>query len=95
MEFIINLCPQTSDKIISVIMMHKDSTVYMCVYCVSSPLGTGTFGRVILVRDVPSAKYYALKVMNISEVIKLRQVQHVNSEKEILASISHPFIVNL
>ena len=46
-------------------------------------------------RDVPTDKYYALKVMNISEVIKLRQVQHVNNEKEILAAISHPFIVNL
>ena len=86
---------------------HKDSAVYVCVctmcdhrycdvyYLWCNCIGTGTFGRVILVRDVPSGKYYALKVMNISEVIRLRQVQHVNSEKEILASISHPFIVNL
>lgn len=70
-----------------------DNVNYVYIVLLSS--GTGTFGRVILVRDVPTNKYYALKVMNITEVIKLRQVQHVNSEKEILASISHPFIVNL
>ena len=33
--------------------------------------------------------------MTISEVIRLRQVEHVNSEKTILAVISHPFIVNM
>ena len=66
-----------------------------CCKCCHYFLGTGTFGRVILVRDTPTDKYYALKVMNISEVLRLRQVQHVNSEKEILVSISHPFIVNL
>ncbi|XP_065888744.1 cAMP-dependent protein kinase catalytic subunit PRKX-like [Dysidea avara] len=62
---------------------------------IMATIGTGTFGRVILVRDNPTSKFYALKVMNISEVIKLQQVQHVNSEKEILSHISHPFIVNL
>lgn len=95
-EFITNLLPPNLyDKIIGVVTTHKDPAVCLCLYIVCHPVGTGTFGRVILVRDVPTGKYYALKVMNISEVIKLRQVQHVNSEKEILASISHPFIVNL
>ena len=40
-------------------------------------------------------KFYALKVMYISEVIRQQQEQHVYSEKEILSHISHPFIVNL
>ena len=61
----------------------------------SFSLGTGMFGRVILVHDIPTKKYFALKVMNISAVIKLKQIQHVLSEKDVLKSISHPFIVNL
>lgn len=59
------------------------------------PPGTGTFGRVVLARDIPTRTFFALKIMTIAEVIRLKQVEHVNSEKNILASISHPFIVNM
>ncbi|EDO35830.1 predicted protein [Nematostella vectensis] len=57
--------------------------------------GTGTFGRVLLARDRRGGEFYALKIMNISEVIRLKQVEHVQNEKNILMSIEHPFIVNL
>nr|KAG5685907.1 hypothetical protein BaRGS_005416 [Batillaria attramentaria] len=57
-------------------------------------VGTGTFGRVVLVREAPK-EYRALKVMAITQVIKLKQVEHIKNEKEILADISHPFIVNM
>jgi len=33
--------------------------------------------------------------MAITEVIRLKQIEHVKNEKEILAAISHPFIVNM
>ena len=58
-------------------------------------LGTGTFGRVVLVKDKGSSDYMALKVMNIGEVVRLKQVQHVQNEKSILMSIDHPFIVGM
>ena len=58
-------------------------------------LGTGTFGRVLLAKDKRGTEYYALKIMNISEVKRLKQVEHVQNEKEILIKIDHPFIVNL
>lgn len=61
--------------------------------CVSS--GTGTFGRVVLVRHRPSKEYFALKILPITEVIRLKQVEHVKSEKAILLMVKHPFIVNL
>ncbi|XP_076453547.1 cAMP-dependent protein kinase catalytic subunit PRKX-like [Babylonia areolata] len=57
-------------------------------------IGTGTFGRVVLTREAPK-QYLALKVMAISQVIRLKQVEHIKNEREILASVSHPFIVNL
>ena len=75
-------------------LVHSCNVVYL-LYLMYNTTGIGTFGRVILVCNLPTKKYYALKVMKISEVIKLQQVEHVNSEKEILASISHPFIVKL
>jgi len=58
-------------------------------------LGTGSFGRVRLVRHTASQKFFALKILKKSEVIYLKQVDHVKTEKKILEEIDHPFIVNL
>merc|ERR1719253_1590826 len=58
-------------------------------------LGTGSFGRVRLVQHNSDNKYYALKILKKSEVIYLKQVEHVKTEKKLLETISHPFIVNL
>jgi len=58
-------------------------------------LGTGSFGRVRLVQVIKDSKYYALKILKKSEVIYLKQVEHVKTEKKILEEIDHPYIVNL
>ncbi|KAF8859788.1 camp-dependent protein kinase A [Acephala macrosclerotiorum] len=64
-------------------------------------LGTGTFARVWLVRLASPAeedrdKVFALKVLRKVEVIKLKQVDHVNHERSILADVAgHPFITTL
>ncbi|EJD75151.1 AGC/PKA protein kinase, partial [Loa loa] len=56
----------------------------------------GSFGRVYLARDCKTTKfYYALKKMSIRKVILTRQIDHVFSEKKILASLRHPFIVKM
>ncbi|TYJ53709.1 hypothetical protein B9479_005676 [Cryptococcus floricola] len=91
-------------------------------------LGTGTFGRVLLVRQRPSYRptayhpifphlyqshdplapppsatqhsdaqlpHFAMKVLRKSEIVRLKQVEHINSERNILARVRHPFIVEL
>mmetsp|Transcript_88843 Transcript_88843/g.265050 ORF Transcript_88843/g.265050 Transcript_88843/m.265050 type:complete len:361 (-) Transcript_88843:90-1172(-) len=60
-------------------------------------VGTGTFGRVRVVKIKGSADRtpLALKIMKKSEVIRLKQVEHVKAEVAILARIEHPFVVNL
>eukprot|EP01139_Manchomonas_bermudensis_P005337 Amastigsp_a174977_92.p1 type:complete len:372 gc:universal Amastigsp_a174977_92:1343-228(-) len=60
-----------------------------------STIGTGTFGRVYLTRHVETHKYYAMKVLKKVEVVRLKQVEHITSEKNILMQLHHPFIVNL
>jgi protein kinase A len=64
-------------------------------------LGTGTFARVVLVRPATGTeadrnKVFALKILRKTEVIKLRQIDHVRHERAILAEVSgHPFITNM
>ena len=62
---------------------------------------TGTFARVCLVRpadpdDAHRDKVFALKILRKTEVIKLKQIDHVRHERQILADVSgYPFITNL
>lgn len=58
-------------------------------------LGTGTFGRVYLSKYRDTNQYYAVKVLPKTEIVRLKQVEHINSEKNILAIIDFPFIVNM
>jgi len=60
-------------------------------------VGTGTFGRVrvVKIRGCKDRTPLALKIMKKSEVIRLKQVEHIKAETGILSQIEHPFIVNL
>ncbi|CAO0795321.1 unnamed protein product [Mucor circinelloides] len=58
-------------------------------------LGTGSFGRVHLAQSRHNGRYYAIKVLKKAEVVRLKQVEHTNSEKSILESAANPFMVNL
>ena len=55
-------------------------------------VGSGTFARVFLAQDMKDSEYYALKVMKIKDMIKMNQVQHINSERRILMDCDCPFI---
>jgi CRP-like cAMP-binding protein/tRNA A-37 threonylcarbamoyl transferase component Bud32 len=58
-------------------------------------LGVGTFGKVWLVSHKRTGTPYALKQLNKREIIGHHQVEGVIREKNIRASIEHPFVVNL
>ncbi|KAL3309756.1 hypothetical protein Ciccas_011695, partial [Cichlidogyrus casuarinus] len=64
-------------------------------YDIGKTLGTGSFGRVKLVRHKAKDQFMAMKILEKKEVVKLKQVEHTLNEKRVLASISHPFIINL
>ncbi|PCH38288.1 cAMP dependent protein kinase [Wolfiporia cocos MD-104 SS10] len=75
-------------------------TLKLTDFEVKGTLGTGTFARVLLVRlrgaSIPNTQNcFALKVLRKTEVVRLRQVEHVNAERYILSRVRHPFIVDL
>jgi len=58
-------------------------------------IGTGKFSRVLLCKHQNNGHYHALKLMVLEDIIRCKQVTHVESEKKILSSVSHPFIISL
>eukprot|EP00949_MAST-11_sp_MAST-11-sp1_P001805 g1805.t1 len=61
-------------------------------------LGKGSYGKVFLVkkRDGRDAgQHYAMKVLKKDYVVQKRQVQHTKTERNVLGTIIHPFIVKL
>ncbi|SMN22321.1 similar to Saccharomyces cerevisiae YKL166C TPK3 cAMP-dependent protein kinase catalytic subunit [Maudiozyma saulgeensis] len=58
-------------------------------------LGTGSFGRVHLIRSNHNGRFYALKVLKKHTIVKLKQIEHTNDERLMLSVVSHPFIVRL
>ena len=64
-------------------------------------LGTGTFARVWLVklanrRGSDGNKVFALKILRKVDVIRLKQVEHVRNERNVLAAVAgHPFITTM
>ncbi|KAI0001038.1 kinase-like domain-containing protein [Russula vinacea] len=50
-------------------------------------LGTGSFGRVHLVRSKHNLRFYA--------IVKSKQIDHTNNEQQMLLAVQHPFIINL
>lgn len=58
-------------------------------------LGTGSFGRVHLVRSNHNGRFYALKALKKRIIVKLKQVEHTNDERLMLSVISHPFLIRM
>ncbi|KAJ8610070.1 hypothetical protein MRB53_038797 [Persea americana] len=58
-------------------------------------LGTGSFGRVHLVQSKHNQRFYAVKVLKKAQVVKMKQVEHTNDERKMLAEVKHPFLITL
>jgi protein kinase X len=62
---------------------------------VMSTLGTGTFGRVRIVKNLTDNSVAALKILKKEAIVRLNQLNHIMSEVDLMMRIEHPFIVNM
>ncbi|XP_069799607.1 RAC-beta serine/threonine-protein kinase [Dendropsophus ebraccatus] len=58
-------------------------------------LGKGTFGKVILVREKESGRYYAMKILRKDVIIAKDEVAHTVTESRVLQNTRHPFLTAL
>jgi len=56
-------------------------------------LGAGGFGMVLLARHRSTKKFFAVKVIDKRIIISQNQLHAIFREKEVLATVEHPFIV--
>jgi len=59
-------------------------------------IGTGSFGRVMIVNLKKNRNQrYAMKMLKKENIVKMKQVEHTLNERKILSSIDFPFVVKL
>ena len=58
-------------------------------------IGKGAFGEVRVVRNKHTGEIFAMKKMDKSEMVCKNQMMHVKTERDILTSISNPWVVDL
>ncbi len=58
-------------------------------------LGKGTFGKVVLVRDIHDQRLYAMKILKKKKIKQFNNETHTKAEREILERLSFPFIMKL
>lgn len=57
--------------------------------------GTGRYGRVRLAKHKHSGKFVAVKVCPRAKLSRDDQIRHAVSERRVLMTVQHPFIVKL
>lgn len=58
-------------------------------------LGTGSFGEVFLVERITDKKLFAMKVLNKAKIKQQNLIKYVITERNVMATMNHPFIVRL
>ena len=58
-------------------------------------LGTGSFGRVLLVRYLKNNILYAMKILSKKQIKLKHQEEHTKTERDLMVKINNPFIVNI
>jgi serine/threonine protein kinase len=58
-------------------------------------IGKGSYGKVYLVKKKDDEKIYEMKILKKKEMMLRHQVVHIKTEKRILETIKHPFIITL
>jgi serine/threonine protein kinase len=74
---------------------HRDPGMALEDLEVLAMLGSGTFGRVKLVKHKTTGQVYALKILQKEQIVAYKQQQNVMNERNVMMMVDHPFILKL
>mmetsp|Transcript_19129 Transcript_19129/g.27207 ORF Transcript_19129/g.27207 Transcript_19129/m.27207 type:complete len:816 (+) Transcript_19129:184-2631(+) len=83
------------ERVTSTMLNKLDASVTLETLKKVKILGSGTFGQVWLVTDKRNNLPYALKIQTKRELIESGQAGGVIREKNLMASLDHPFVIKL
>ena len=58
-------------------------------------LGTGLFGRELLVRILSNNQLYAMKILSKNQLKIIHQEEYTKTELDLMVKLSSPFLVNI
>ena len=58
-------------------------------------LGTGSFGRVLLVKYSKNNNLYAMKILSKTQIKLKKQEEHTKTERDLMVKVNCPFVVNI
>lgn len=76
-------------------MLKDDSRVGPDDFHFLKVIGRGAFGKVMQVRYKKNDQVYAMKILRKKHIVAKKQVDHTKSERKILQSLQHPFLMKL
>lgn len=79
----------------SMLAAGSSQLISMTDFDILKMLGKGSFGKVYMVKRKTTGEILAMKVLRKSELVKRSQVNHTMTERRIMSSVNHPFIVGL
>ena len=59
------------------------------------PISRGAYGHVVLAAKRTTRDLYAIKVLRKNDMRRKNQVQRIQTERDVLATAAHPYVVNL
>lgn len=70
-------------------------TLSMSDFDLLAVVGKGSFGKVLQVKKRGTGEIFALKILKKKQLVLRNQVEHTKTERRVMQSVRHPFIVKL
>jgi len=79
----------------NVTLQQKKRSKKLSDFLLIKVIGRGSFGKVLLAREKETREIYAIKVLQKRQIVKKKHIEHLHSERSVLALMKNPFIVKL
>lgn len=75
--------------------MNKGKEISISDFELLKVIGRGGFSRVLLARKKDTGRLYGMKILKKGKIIKEKKVKPIISERRVMETLDHPFLVKL